>query len=283
MSTRSPTRSGRSTPEAIIASNGYANRNQPPEGMTLHPNLTIEYASIWADTLKAMNNPLSWHSAVQAAMIKRWCELNKRVYQYRYVYTMLGSNLAPVPTTLKLAADMPFYKKVGFFGFTDEQKPAAWMEQGITTFYTRARTYWDADLNVNELLNDYFDKWYGKAAKPAHAFWDALEDRMQSAPILGHEQRILPYVYTPALIAELEKNCAQEEKLADTDRAKIHVEIDRHTLEHLKHYLAMWEDGFAARYADALKECDAVTAERAKLHDISGFLNQPEYGYEDGR
>ena len=70
-----------------------ANRNLPPEGITLHPNISVEFATIWADTLKSLDNPRSWHSAVQKACIKRWCELNKRVYQYRYCYTMLGSNV----------------------------------------------------------------------------------------------------------------------------------------------------------------------------------------------
>ena len=47
------------------------------------------------------------------------------------------------------------------------------MEQGIPTFYLRARMEWRAGLDVKAELNDYFDKWYGKAAEPSQAFWDA--------------------------------------------------------------------------------------------------------------
>jgi hypothetical protein len=269
-------------PDVMIASNGYANRNLPPEGIKLHPNLMILYASIWADTLKAMDNPRSWHSAIQGATLKRWCELNPRVNLYRYVYTMLGTSLAPVPTVRKMAHDYPLYKKWGVIGFIDEQKPATYMEQGITTFYLRTRLNWRANLDVKAELDDYFNKWYGKAAEPARAFWEALEERMETTPVLGHEERILPNVYTPELIAALEKHVSRAEKAADSERTKTHVAIDRHILEHLKAYMAMWEAEFSANYAEAAKQCDVMTAERAKLNAICPFLNLPEKVFEDG-
>jgi hypothetical protein len=100
--------------------------------------------------------------------------------------------------------------------------------------------------------------------------------------VLGHEQRILPNVYTPSLIEELEKDVSKAEKLAESDIEKIHVSVDRHILQHLLAYLAMWEADFSANFAEAVRQCDVMTAERAKLNAISPFLNQPERGYEDG-
>ena len=269
-------------PGVKIASNGYANRNTPPEGVELHPNIMIMYASIWADTLKAFDNPRSWHGAIQGAVLERWCELSRSVSLYRYNYTMLGTSLAPVPTVRKMAHDYPLYKKWGVIGFSDEQKPAAYMEQGITTFYLRARLEWKADLDVKAELDDYFEKWYGKAAAPARAFWEALEECIETTPFLGHEERILPNFYTPELVAALEREVARAEKLADTDRVKTHVAVDRHILEHLKSYMAMWQADFSANYGEAARQCDVMTGERAKLHAICPFLNYPEKTYEDG-
>ncbi len=120
-------------PEVLIASNGYANRSVPPEGITLHPNLTILYASIWADTLKALDSPRSWQGTVQAACIKRWCELNSRVHFYGYIYGGHFTMLTPIPTVRKMERDFPFYKECGVWGFWDEQKPATYMAHGIPT------------------------------------------------------------------------------------------------------------------------------------------------------
>ena len=55
-------------------------------------------------------------------------------------------------------------------------------------------------------LSEYFRLWYGPAAESAQAYWDALEECMQSTRLLGHEDRILPFVYTQSLVEELEEH-----------------------------------------------------------------------------
>jgi len=264
-------------PDAIISTNGYANRDIPPQGVKLHPNLAVMYAAIWADTLKPFTSPKSWHGAIQGATLKRWCELNKRVFLYDYNYNMIVSMLTPTPTVSKLRVNIPLMKKWGVFGFFDETRQA-YMEHGITTRYIRAKMFWDADLDVDRALDDFFQKWYGKAAKPAAAFWGALERRMQETPLLGHEDRILPYVYTPELVAELEEGVAQAEKLADTDRTRLHVKVDRHILEHLKAYMAMHEAEFNGRYSDAVRQADVMLEHRRAINAINPFFHVLEGG-----
>jgi hypothetical protein len=262
-------------PELIFTANGYANRHLPPEGMKLHRNLSIMYAPIWADTLKPFNAPNSWHGTLHGRTLKRWCELNPRVWIYGYNYNMLVTCLTPCPTVRKISHNIKQMRDWGVVGFADETRQA-YMEHGITTYYIRARLEWNADLDVQATLDEFFSLWYGKAAKPAQAFWDALEERMQKSPLLGHEDRILPYVYTPELIATLEKCVADAERLADTDQAKVHVKVDRLILEHLKGYLAMHAAEFDGNFAEAVKQADAMFEQRKVLNAISGFWNAPE-------
>jgi len=262
-------------PDVIISTNGYANRDLPPEGISLHPNLSVMYAAIWADTLHAFDNPRSWHGALQGHIIERWCELNKRVFIYNYNEVNLVSLQTPVPTVRKLAHNLPLLKKWGLMGFMDEARNA-YMEHGITTRYTRARIYWNANLDVNALLGDYFQKWYGKAAAPAQAFWEALDDCIENTPILGHEDRILPYVYTPSLLETLERHVADAERLAHTERTRLHVRVDRHILEHLKAYMTMHDAEFAAQYEEAVRHADTMAEHRVALHEISPFFTTPE-------
>ena len=49
-------------PNRIITSNGYANRNMPPNGVKIDPNVSIMFAAIWSDTLHAYDNPKSWQT-----------------------------------------------------------------------------------------------------------------------------------------------------------------------------------------------------------------------------
>ncbi|NQU09666.1 DUF4838 domain-containing protein [bacterium] len=262
-------------PDHLIGSNGYANRNTPPVGMTLDPNVYVMFAAIWSDTLHAYDNPRSWMTLRQGEMLKRWAELCPNVYMYNYTYYMLASGGSPIPLARKHARDFPLLKKWGIIGFSDEGRRVL-MESGVGPSYLRARLMWDADLDVNAVMDEFYHQWYGGAAAPARAFWDALEQTIETTPLLGHEDRILPYVYSPELIRELEKQVAAAKKLADTDRVRQHVRADELILNHLKGYLAMTAAEWKADFAQAVRQADYMLAQRRELAALSRFYTQPD-------
>jgi len=269
-------------PGKYIATNGYANRNLPPFGVELDDHLVIMFAAIWSDTLHAYDNPRSWQAVRQGQMLKDWASRCRNVWIYGYNYVNLVSALTPVPRTRKLARDFPLMKKWGVMGFLDETRNI-WAECGISTRYLRAKLEWNADADVEAILDDFFVKWYGRAAAPARAYWYALEEAIEKTPMLGHEDRIMPYVYTPGLIESLEKSVAQAEELADTPRTKLHVQVDRLIHEHLKAYVAMRRAEFDGRFAEAAAHAQAMLDLRKPLHEINSFFIMPhEDGYKTG-
>jgi hypothetical protein len=100
-------------PDVFLATNGYHNRDMPPEGVKLHPNLAVMFAPIWSDRIHAYDDPKSWQTVMQGNMLRRWTELNDRVYVYNYTFTMLVNALTPVPVTRKLARDYPLMERWG--------------------------------------------------------------------------------------------------------------------------------------------------------------------------
>jgi hypothetical protein len=262
-------------PHHVLTTNGYANRNTPPEGVAVDPNVWVMFAAIWSDTLHAYDNPRSWQTVRQGQMLKRWCELCPNVFLYDYTYIMLASGGSPVPLARKYRRDMPLIKKWGAIGFFDEGRRVL-MESGIAPPYLRARMMWDAGLDADAVLNDFFTKWYGPAAKPAVAFWDALEKTLEETPMLGHEDRILPYVYSADLLAQLEKTQQEAERLADSEAVKKHVRADRLILEHLKGYLAMHRAEWACNFPEAVRQADSMLAQRRQLHALSSFYCMPD-------
>jgi hypothetical protein len=278
-------------PDRVITTNGYANRNTPPEGVPIEPNVGIMFAAIWSDTIHAYDDPRSWQMVRQGQMLKRWCELSDKVFIYGYNYTMLVSALTPVPLTRKLARDLPLVKQWGAIGFHDEARNQ-WAECGIPTKYLRARLEWDTHADVRALQDDFYARWYGPAAAPARRFWDDLEDAIERTPLLGHEDRILPYVYTPELMTKLAGGIAEAEKRAEEgkdDRRRLHVHVDRLIYEHLKAYMAMTHAEWAADWAEAARQADAMMAIRKQLMAISPFFcldyerdDKEHPGYESG-
>ncbi|MDO8587482.1 MAG: DUF4838 domain-containing protein [Armatimonadota bacterium] len=262
-------------PDAYLATNGYANRNFAPQGVNLDDHLIIMFANIMCCSRHPYDDPKCWMKNREAAMLRQWCKRSPNVWMYNYIDQMLVSALTPIPEVHKLRRDIPLCKKWGVMGFRDEARKVL-AECGILSRYLRAQLEWNAGADVDAILDDYYSHWYGGAAKPMRAFYEAIETAFDVAPIHGHEDRILPEVYTPKMMAELAKNLALGEKLADTERAKLHVRVDRLIYEHLQTYLAMTNAEFECRFADAAKEAAHMMQLRGKMHEINPFLIEPD-------
>ncbi|NUQ64208.1 MAG: DUF4838 domain-containing protein [Pirellulales bacterium] len=269
-------------PHVYIATNGYANRDIPPQGVELDDHLVIMFAAIWSCTLHGYDDPRCWHKDRQGQMLRRWCAMGPNTWIYGYNYNMLVSGLTPLPEFSKLRRDFPLMKKWGVMGFYDETRNV-WAEPGIAGKYLRAQLEWNAQADVDSILDDFFVKWYEKAAAPAKAFWFALDEAVAAAPIHGHEDRVMPEVYSPKLLETLQQHVAEAERLADTPRAKLHVRADSLIFDHLRAYVAMAVSEAAGDFAAAARQADRMLALRKDLHQINPhFIWPAEDGYHAG-
>ncbi|MBM3473324.1 MAG: DUF4838 domain-containing protein [Armatimonadetes bacterium] len=260
----------REFPDAYIATNGYANRNLPPQGVKLDDHLVIMFAAIWSCTLHAYDDPHCWQKVRQGQMLQQWCKLCPNVWIYGYNYQMLVSGLTPLPETRKLARDFPLLHKWGVIGFLDETRNV-WAECGISSRYLRAQLEWDAEADVEAILQDFYTKWYGAAAEPMRAFYDAIEDAIETSPLHGHEDRVMPYIYSPKLLHTLEPLLEQAERWVDSDRARQHVHADRLIFEHLRAYMATQDAEQQSQFAEAARHAERMMALRKELHAINPF------------
>lgn len=262
-------------PDHIIGTNGYANRNLPPQGVEIDPNVYVMFAAIWSDTLHAYDDPKHWQTYRQGQMLKKWAQLCKNVYIYDYTYLMLASGGSPVPLTPKILRDMPLLKSWGIIGFSDEGRYTA-LESGAHCDYLRARMMWDADRgHAEKMLDEFYAKWYGGAAKPARAFWERLETAIQESPVVGHEDRIMPYIYSDVLIEGMQHDLNDAKAAADSETVKQHVRADELILNNLRGYMAMTRAEWAGDFAEAAKQCDYMTAQRTELSKMSLWYCSP--------
>jgi len=195
---------------------------------------------------------------------------------------MLVSALTPIPEFTKLRRDFPLMKKWGVMGFLDETRNV-WVEAGIASRYLRAQLEWDANADVDAILDDFFSQWYDKAAPPMKAFYFALDEAVAKTPMHGHEDRVMPEVYTPALMQGLKARLAEAQRLADTERARLHVRADALIYDHLAASVALSAAEAAGNFAGVVQHADKMLALRKELHAICPFFIWPdEKGYHTG-
>jgi hypothetical protein len=269
-------------PEVYIATNGYANRDIPPQGVTLDDHLVIMFAAIWSCTLHGYDDEHCWQKVRQGQMLRGWTAQCPNVWIYGYNYQMLVSGLTPLPEFTKLRRDFPLMKQWGVMGFHDENRNV-WAEAGIASRWLRAQLEWDAEADVDALLADFFQQWYGPATKAMSAYHLGLDEAIARAAVHGHEDRCLPELYTPELLGRLQASLVQAEKEATGEPFLSRVRADRLMHDHLLAYVAMNQAELKGDFAAAAAAGARMLALRPELHGISPFFIWPdEDGYHTG-
>jgi len=259
-------------PDKFITTNGYANRDTPPIGVTPDPTVWIMFAAIFSDTYHAMDNPRSWMAMRQYNMLKDWTSMYDNVYMYNYLYyNVVGCGAPPIPLARRHMHEMPMLKKLGIAGFWDEGRTVRG-ETGIFPTYLRARMMWDANLDAHALMDEYFTNWYGPAARPAFEFWDEMERAIESSNIGGNEDHMLSLIYTPDLIRRLETHLKKAEALAKGDAwARPRVRADRVTYDYLLAYKKMERAEFDANWVEAAEQAQRMNELLKPAMEISRF------------
>ena len=267
-------------PGHLIATNGYANRYVPPEdipGFNRHKNLTIMFADINGCTIHRFDDPKCWQNRQQYNLLKRWCKLTDKVWIYGYNYTMLVSKDTVTPMVKRIRANIPMVKEAGCLGFSDLEFTDM-SQLGIPTYVVRAALEWNTKVNVDEVLDDFYSKWFGPAAAPMHDFYETLENAFDSAPYHAHEDVILSLIYTPQVMARLAEAIARAESAARTDTEKTHVRMERLMFDHLRLYVDSLQAKQELRFADAADlhaEDAGRQGEMKKINRFFGWLPGP--------
>jgi len=268
-------------PDHLICTNGYANRDIPPElpGLNKSNNLVVMFANIGACTIHDYDNPHCWQMQRQGQMLKRWCELCDKVWIYNYNYTMLVALDTLTPMVSRIRNTIPRQKAWGMFGFFDQDE-ADWSMTGITTHYVRTKLQWNTKVDVDAVLDDYFDKWFGRAAKPMQAYYNSLENAFATAPVHGHEDVILPEIYTPALVKKLGRLIRDAEGRARSNTEKLHVRLERLMYDKIRYCVFAEQAKQRCDYALAAQHyghMDALKGEMQKITPFFGYRPYPVY------
>jgi hypothetical protein len=268
----------REFPQHKLVTNGYANRDIPPElpFFNQRQNLVVMFANINACTLHAYDNPRCWQMERQGQMLRRWCQLCDQVWIYNYNYTMLVGKFTLTPMVDRVRRNLPLLKQWGLLGFHDQDE-ADWSLTGIPTRLVRAALEWDTTANVDALLDDFYARWFGRAAAPMKAYYGALEAAFSRARVHGHEDVVLNGIYSPALLRRLGDCIEKAEGRANSPAEKLHVQFERLMFDQLRDYVAMEAAKRECRFAEAARFADQLTNHPAQLNRLCSFLGYEPY------
>ncbi len=226
-------------PQVLIKTGAYAMYARPPldQDYRPEPNEVVQLCHLYF----CHNHPIGG-DACQAGrtytpraefqpnqefrkILDQWLKLSPHVFVYEY-YTIGGISRAglPWPVVHTLRHDLPHYRKRGVEGFYTQLSEGRFYQLGLN-YYLAAKLCWNADLNPDALLEDYFEKFYGPAAAPMRDYFMAMERSMQrwdgcvSYGLQGVTglKVIGPKIFTPEVMARMGASLERAERLAGGD------------------------------------------------------------------
>jgi hypothetical protein len=195
----------------------YSNITLPPVRNVIAAKPLVGYlAPIDIDPIHGMDDPRSGPRREYKAMVEKWAKVMQgRLVIYDYDQSMLVWRDLPNPSHLAFRQDVKHYLKAGILGVDTESRGAT--ATILTNLYLRGQLMWDPTANSDALLADFYQRFYGSAAKPMADYWNAVFKAWEDTLVTEHEYFVATAIYTPELLAKLGKS------LQEAEATKLHA------------------------------------------------------------
>ena len=264
-------------PDRILSFYAYANYTLPPKReRKLEPNLMVWVAPIRHCRIHGIGSPICESRARLGKLIEEWSEIAPRI-GYRTYNFNLAECIAPYSKLTSLKLEVPFLKAHKCTGIDNETlySPAI----NGPHIYLSARLAWDADADVDAVMRDYYDKFFGKAAAPVEIYWERIDRAYSETEAHEGGFYCLPRIFTPELLAACDGDLFEAERAAKEDSTAVQERVNmfRRGFESVRLFMRMNSDFNAADFARAGEAYDELFA-HAESMVADKILNR--YGVE---
>lgn len=199
--------------KAKIGFLAYGNLTMPPvRDVKAKEPLVAYLAPIDIDPIHHMDDPKSGPRRELKEMVYRWSKvMDGRVVVYDYDQGMLVWRDVPNPSIYAFRHDVKHYRDAGILGVDTESRNA--IGTTFLNLHMRGQLLWNPELDVDAHLAEFYEKFYGPAAEPMAAYWEAIHQAWAESIVTEHEYFVFNAVYTPALVKQLGAQLQAAEKL----------------------------------------------------------------------
>lgn len=207
-------------PEASVGIDMYNVFRDPPRDTGIRYDSRIKgmYCPHQRCYIHRLDDPKSECNAKFFEQINAWKKLLPLIGIYDY-YSVAHSPYAPMEYIL--ADDMKYYQRIGLDYWTEDACNASpMMASNWQLYYVAAKMLWDASLDMEKLMTDAYEKYYGVAAVPMknyHAYRRALWEGAPGHVGYGGPDRINHCLTVPGAEKRLFGWLNEAEKLAGGD------------------------------------------------------------------
>lgn len=164
----------------------------PPPEQQPNPRIVGVFAPISVDRIRGMDNPMSPDRHTLRWLIDEWAKTNPNEMYYRGYYNNLACVQLPKTQIDRVRHEIPAFLERNLNVMRVEVIRQAWASDPIT-LYLAARLMWNVETDVDALLEEFYQKFYGPAAAVMREYHEQLEAAFRDTPYMTGSS----YVYLP--------------------------------------------------------------------------------------
>ncbi len=165
-------------PEIRVATHAYMSLEAPPAKTRPRGNVVVEIPRLRHDTVRSIEE--SEKNQSFRRNLDRWCEIAPgRVYIWEYGVNF-NNFIKPFPCLRSLAANLKYYHQVGVAGVRIQGN---YVSKGgdlvVLKNYVWGKLLWDPTRDVDELIREFCEGYYGPAADEMIAYVELMENSVR--------------------------------------------------------------------------------------------------------
>jgi len=189
----------------------YHTYMRPPVKQKPDPRITGALAPITLCRVHGPGNPLCAEAGYYQWLATEWGKLIPELWDRGYWSNLADPGL-PFIMVHRLRTQIPVAKQAGITGWRVETF-SHWGTE-LPTMYIAGKLMWNADANVDALLDDFAATFYGPAAKPMRQYVTLMDASLRDADFHTGCSWDMPHFYPPAVRKQARTLLVQARKLA---------------------------------------------------------------------
>jgi hypothetical protein len=250
-------------PDTKVAFYIYHAYMRPPVRWKPHPKIMGAMAPISLDRVHGFSNPVAPEKSYVRWLYQEWGKLLPELYDRGY-----WSNLAcpgfPFINIDRLRDEIPACHAFGVKGWRVETFPN--YASTLPANYIAARLMWDHTADVDALLADFSEKFFGPAAKPMLAYVRLMDAALRDSPNCTGSSWDMPFFYPAAVRQQARQLLDAAARLASgAGPYRERVVVVTETFDLLAAFIAMLDRRAAGDFVAAKAELDKLDAVANRL------------------
>jgi hypothetical protein len=245
-------------PDKKIGFYAYSAYMRPPVKVKPDPKIVPATAVIGLCRLHGMGNPICPEKSYEKQLTTDWGKVVPEVYNRGYWYNLSDPGL-PFFMISRIKQEIPIGKELGIHGWRVETADNYAAE--LPSIYIAAKLMWDASADVDSLLTDFCQKFFGPAALPMQRYIQLLDQSLNTADYHTGSAWDLPHVYNSKVRKAAKAALEEAGKLVANKIDYIRrVDMYKKDFEYFLSFAHMLEQRNTNNYVQARKSLDQYEA-----------------------